>query len=304
MTDSNKPLWVAAFGQSDIGLVRENNEDSFLIVDLTTGAATPDSAALHHAIGENGSLFLVADGMGGVEAGEVASRMAVDSVARIFLAYLRNSPSPDPQNFVRTLKTSIEEANRLVFQEGQRDRRIRGMGTTLTAAAVHGTSIFFAQLGDSRAYLVRNGCITQMTQDQSLVAQLVASGSLSPEEAKGHPQRNVILQALGIESEVDVVMSYDSLRRLDRVVVCSDGLSGKVGAEEVNEVLHKWASPKDACQRLIELARERGGEDNITVIVAGFDGEGLSMPDPGDVPVYNRFKEEPRRRFWPWGQRQ
>jgi protein phosphatase len=304
MIYSNTPLVVTAFGQSDVGLVRENNEDSFLIANLTTGVATQESAKIHDAIGEEGTLLLVADGMGGAKAGEVASRMAVESIAQNFFTSLRSNQSIDQQEFVRILKTAIEEANRLVFQEAQRDGKLKGMGTTLTAAAVHGTSIFFAQLGDSRAYLVRNGCITQMTRDQSLVAQLAASGALKPEEAKGHPQRNVILQALGIDTEVDVVVSHDCLRRHDRAVLCSDGLSGKVEPEELNEILHKWAIPKDACQRLIELARERGGQDNITVIVACFDGEGLPLPDATDIPVYNRFKEGPRRHFWPWTGRQ
>jgi protein phosphatase len=304
MTDPNKPRWVAAFGQSDVGLVRENNEDSFLIADLTTGITTSDSAVLDHSIGEKGSLFLVADGMGGGKAGEVASRLAVGSVLQHFHESLRSQPSVDEREFAKILKAAIQEANRSIFQEGQIDSRLSGMGTTLTAAAVHQGSIFFAQLGDSRAYLVRNGCITQMTRDQSLVAQLVEAGSLTPEEAKTHPQRHIILQALGIEVHVNVIMSFDFLRRRDRIVLCSDGLSGKVGAEEINEVVHKWANPKDACGRLVELARERGGEDNITVIVACFDGEALSVPDSGEIGVYNIFKDEPRRSFWPWSRRQ
>jgi serine/threonine protein phosphatase PrpC len=304
MNALSKPLWVTAWGQSDVGLVRQNNEDSFLIVDLTTGIAIPENDDVHHVMGENGGLFLVADGMGGGAAGEIASRMAVEFVAQNLLDSLRVEQSMEQRNFSRIFKASIEDANRSVFQEGQRDPNLKGMGTTLTAAAVFDTTLFFAQLGDSRAYLIRNGSITQMTQDQSLVAQLVASGALGPEEAKKHPQRNVILQALGLENEVNVVMSYQNLKRHDRVVLCSDGLSGKVEAEEVNEVLHKWARPKDACQRLIDLARERGGEDNITVIVASFDGEGLLVPDLEDVPVYHKFVKDQRRRFWLWGRRQ
>jgi protein phosphatase len=305
MTQSNTTLVVNAFGQSDIGLVRENNEDSFLISDLTTDAAAPDGGELGPATERIGTLLLVADGMGGAKAGEVASRMAVESIEQNFFADLRSNHEIDQPSFVRILKAAIEEANRLVFEEAQRDGNLKGMGTTLTAAAIHGTSIFFAQLGDSRGYLVRNGCITQMTQDQSLVAQLVASGAIKPEEAKGHPRRNVILQALGIKSEVDIVVSYASLRRHDRVVLCSDGLSAKVEPEEVNEILHKWANPKDACQRLVELARERGGQDNITVIVACFDGEALPLAEPGSVATYNKFGKDGRRRhFWPWMGRQ
>lgn len=300
MTDLSKPVLVEAFGESNVGLVRENNEDSFLIVDLTTGLATPDPAELQQITGQKGNLFLVADGMGGVEAGEVASHMAVNLVTQYFLDRLKNEDPVNKQTFARILKRSIEEANRRVFEEGQRESKHRGMGTTLTAAAVHGTSIFFAQVGDSRAYLARNGFLTQMTRDQSLVAQLVAAGTIKPEDAKAHPQRNVILQALGVQEHVDVVISSANLRRGDRAVLCSDGLSAKIEPEELKEILDRRLGAKDTCQKLVQLARERGGEDNITIIVAHFDGDGLTWPAPDDRPVYETFKEKPRRRFWPW----
>jgi serine/threonine protein phosphatase PrpC len=300
MSNENKPLSIAVCGLSDVGLIRQNNEDSFLITDVTTGLRTADAAELTHAIGERGSLLIVADGMGGAEAGEVASQMAVDLVARLFFDQLSTKVSIEPETFVETLKYSVQEANHIVFEEGRANAQLKGMGTTLTAAAIHGESIFFAQLGDSRAYLIRNGFITQMTRDQSLVAQLVASGSLSPEEAKLHPQRNVILQALGVQPQVDVIISAAELRKGDRVVMCSDGLSGKLEAEEIKEVLETWLEPKTACQHLVQLARERGGEDNITVIVAAFSGDALTDPDPEDIPVYNNFQAKTRRRLWPW----
>jgi serine/threonine protein phosphatase PrpC len=300
MSNENKPLCIAVCGLSDVGLIRQNNEDSFLITDLTTGLRTADTSELTHAIGESGSLLIVADGMGGAEAGEVASQMAVDLVARLFFDQLSTKVSIEPETFVETLKYSVQEANHIVFEEGRANAQLKGMGTTLTAAAIHGESIFFAQLGDSRAYLIRNGFITQMTRDQSLVAQLVASGSLSPEEAKLHPQRNVILQALGVQPQVDVIISAAELRKGDRVVMCSDGLSGKLEAEEIKEVLETWLEPKTACQHLVQLARERGGEDNITVIVAAFSGDALTDPDPEDIPVYNNFQAKTRRRLWPW----
>jgi protein phosphatase len=301
MTDSNGPIWLEVFGQTDIGLIRENNEDSFLIADLTSGTSAADGAPLSYASGEKGTLLLVADGMGGVEAGEVASRMAVDLVAGHFFDQLSDTPTVDQRTFVRALSQSVHEANRIVFHEGSNDSRRRGMGTTLTAAAVHGASVFFAQLGDSRAYLFRNGFIGQMTKDQSLVAQLMAAGSLTPQEAKTHPQRNVILQALGVQLELEVIISFAALKRGDQLVLCSDGLSGKVEAEEIRELLDRRLVPKATCQRLVQLARERGGEDNITVIVARFKGEGLPEPEPNDAPVYRRFENNARRRrFWPW----
>jgi PPM family protein phosphatase len=301
MSDSTLSVLIDAFGQSDVGLVRKNNEDSFLVADLTSGVTTPDAFALNQAIGDKGSLLLVADGMGGVEAGEVASRMAAESVAKFFVEQLSTKPSVDQRTFVEAFKQSVHEANRSVFEEGQRDHHRRGMGTTLTAAAVHGQFIFFAQLGDSRAYLARNNSITAMTRDQSLVAELVASGSLSSQEAKTHPQRNVILQALGVQSQVEVVLSFTQLKRGDQVVLCSDGLWGKVEAEEIKELLEKRLEPKTICQHLIQLARERGGEDNITVVVACFHGEGLPEPAPDEDLSYEPIQDKPRWRFWPWG---
>jgi PPM family protein phosphatase len=301
MSDAITPVLIDAFGQSDVGLVRKNNEDSFLIADLTTGLTTPDVFALNQAIGDKGTLLLVADGMGGVEAGEVASSMAAESVAKFFVDQLSTKPSVDQRTFVEAFKQSVHEANRSVFEEGQRDPNRRGMGTTLTAAAVHGQFIFFAQLGDSRAYLARNNSITAMTRDQSLVAELVASGSLSSEEAKTHPQRNVILQALGVQSQVEVVLSFTQLKRGDQVVLCSDGLWGKVEAEEIKEILEKRLEPKTICQQLVQLARDRGGEDNITVIVACFHGEGLPEPAPDEDLSYEPIEDKSSWWFWPWG---
>jgi PPM family protein phosphatase len=301
MTDSTTPVRIDAFGQSDVGLVRKNNEDSFLIADLSGGATPFDAFTLNRPIGEKGTLLLVADGMGGMKAGEVASRMAADVVAQGLVDQLSKNHPVDQKAFVKALKQSVHEANRIVFEEGERKRNRRGMGTTLTAAGVHGQFIFFAQLGDSRAYLVRNSSITQMTRDQSLVAQLIDSGAISSQEAKTHPQRNVILQAVGVKRQVDVVISATQLKRADQVVLCSDGLWGKVEAEEIRELLEKRLDPKSTCQHLVQLARERGGEDNITIIVAYFDGEGLPEPIPGENPIYEQFQVRSRWRFWPWG---
>jgi serine/threonine protein phosphatase PrpC len=292
------PIVINTFGLTDLGVVRENNEDSFLIANVADGATTPNAMEPNEVIGGDGSIFLVADGMGGGQAGEVASRMAVDLVATSFLEQFRRKRFINQKTFVRLLKGSVQEANRMVLHEGQKKIQLKGMGTTLTAAAVHGGSIFFAQLGDSRAYLLRNGCIAQMTKDQSLVAQLVATGALRPEEAKTHPRRNVILQALGVQPHVDIVMSSAALKRGDRLVICSDGLWGKVEDEEIKEFVEKF-DPPTACHSLVRIARERGGEDNITIIVARFDGDGLPPATKGDAPVYQRVKENLGWWLWP-----
>ena len=300
MTDSTDVIVVDSYGLSDVGLVRTNNEDSFLIA-TSNEVSDKNPSELSGVIPGNGTIFIVADGMGGAQAGEVASRMAVDLVARNFLGALSKTEASDQQALISILTESIEQANQLIFDEGQKNSGFSGMGTTLTAATVSGKTIFFAQLGDSRAYLARAGAISQMTKDQSLVAQMVDAGSLTPEEAKTHPQRNVILQALGIRSQVDVAISSAELRRGDQIVLCSDGLSGKVDAEEIKEFLERF-EPKAACQGLVRIARERGGEDNITVIVARFNGDGLVAPQADDVAEPSKPQIEPQRRrsFWPW----
>ena len=252
---------VNAFGLSNVGLVRKNNEDNYLFTQVGSGsinlvpATEMDSAAPW--------IFIVADGMGGGQAGEVASQMAVKLVAEKFAARLNPKRPSGHQAFVKALTGAVEDTNRSVFQQGQSNDELRGMGTTLTAAAVIDASAIFAQLGDSRAYLIRNGNISQMTKDQSLVAQMVAMGKLRPEEAKTHPRRNVILQALGVQARVEVAISSTDLRRGDRLVLCSDGLWGKVESEEINEYVERFP-PQTACESLMRLANDRGGEDNIT----------------------------------------
>jgi PPM family protein phosphatase len=301
MTDSTDKIVVDSYGLSDVGLVRTNNEDSFLIATAAGEITNQNPADLTGIIPENGTIFIVADGMGGAQAGEVASRMAVDLVAREFIAALSQTEVSDEQTIKSILTESIQHANELILEEGQKNNDFSGMGTTLTAATVYGRTILFAQLGDSRAYLARGGVISQMTKDQSLVAQMVDAGSLTPEEAKTHPQRNVILQALGIREQVDVAISFAELRRGDQIVLCSDGLSGKVDAEEIKEFLERF-EPKAACQGLVRMARDRGGEDNITVIVARFNGDGLAAPEPLDAAEPSKTQQDSKRRrsFWPW----
>ena len=303
MSASTGPILVSAAVLSDVGLVRTNNEDNYLIADLTAQIVTPEPAVLNHTVGVNGSMFLVADGMGGANAGEVASQMAVELVTEeVFRELTESRRPPARHNFLGILKRAIENANLAILQESRKRSDRKGMGTTLTAAALHDGNIYFAQLGDSRAYLARSGSIAQMTRDQTLIAQLVASGSITPEEAKVHPQRNVILQALGVQNHIDIAFSFADLKRGDWVVLCSDGLSGKVAAEEVRQLLEQGPDARDGCERLIALARERGGEDNITAIVIRFDGQGLPLPKEGEAPDYQKLQinSQARWRFWPW----
>ena len=297
MIDTKFPIIVDAFGLTDVGIARKNNQDSFLVSNSSRTDGEADLAEAHPKIAANGSIFVVADGMGGLQAGEVASRMAVDLVAMHLAETLRAKEPANQQDFIKLLTAAVLEANRLVYEQSAQNSHYTGMGTTLTAAVTYGGSIFFAQVGDSRAYLLRNGSMKQMTTDQSLVAQLVASGSITPDEAKTHPRRNVILRALGVEPRVEVAISFAELKRDDRLVLCSDGLWGKVEPDEIRELIERF-NPTSACESLVRLARDRGGEDNITVIVAFFSGEGLPVPDSEDIPRSSNVRAKSRWRFW------
>jgi protein phosphatase len=287
---------VKAFGLTDVGMARTNNEDNFLFTQSGSGLINTLPVEFDS---EAPWIFIVADGMGGGQAGEVASQMAVELVSEKFAARVNQKRISSHQGFIKALTSVVDEANRSILQAGQQKQELRGMGTTLTAATVHNNTVFFAQLGDSRAYLIRNNIITQMTKDQSLVAQMIAMGKLTPEEAKVHPRRNVILQALGVQARVDVAITSTNLRRGDTLLLCSDGLWGKVESDEIKEIVQR-NSPQTACEDLVRLANERGGEDNITVLVANFSGDGL--PELSMDADANQLPKKSRHRwwFWPW----
>jgi protein phosphatase len=292
-------ITIDAFGRTDTGLVRQNNEDSFALGDIVRGLRDSSTQAIDDALCGDGAVLVVADGMGGLEAGEVASSMAVTLVATKLMDELRNAAPGDHRGVPEMLRRIVQDANESILTAARERGHTNGMGTTLTAAAICQDTAYFAQLGDSRAYLLRNGQIAQMTEDQSLVAELIAAGSITPEQAKSHPRRNVVLQALGVQPDIDVALSVAPLRRGDRLVLCSDGLWGKVDAAEMNELL-QHLDLAAACESLVEMARERGGEDNITVIAANVGGDGLPEPEPGVIPAYKKIDARPRPSFWPW----
>jgi protein phosphatase len=189
-----------------------------------------------------------------------------------------------PSQFAGRLREAVLEANARIFREAIETPERRGMGTTVTAAGVLQSFIYIAQVGDSRAYLVRDGDAAQLTRDQSVTQKLVESGSLTEEEAELSEHRNVILQALGTKPEVEVELTYQELRRGDRLVVCSDGLSGLVQAEEVAGRIDGEEDLVQACEDLVAMANARGGPDNITVVALAFDGPGLDEPDESELP--------------------
>ncbi len=259
---------VSVFARTDVGMHRSGNEDSFLVADLTAGKIGLGPDVSTHQLGERGSLMIVSDGMGGAAAGEIASEMAVTSM-RDSLAEVNSSAEISEQ-----LKSAAEVANERIWNHSQDNPELSGMGATLTAVLVQGTTAYIAQVGDSRAYLMRRDQIKQLTKDQSLAQMLVDSGAIKPDQMDSVPQ-NVIMQAMGTQPAVKVAMTAVELFRNDCLVICSDGLSNKVPPNELREMIQEVDDLTEACRLLIDKANERGGEDNITVIIARFDGEAL-----------------------------
>jgi PPM family protein phosphatase len=209
-------------------------------------------------------LFAVADGMGGAKAGEVASALAADAV---------QESGNDGESGEARVAALIEEANRRVFRRASEDREASGMGTTMTVALVEGDEVAIGHVGDSRAYLIRDGRLEQLTDDHSLVAELVRSGKLTPEEAETHPQRSVITRALGTEADVDVDTFSVRSAPGDLFLLCSDGLTSMVDDETILDAVERnRADFEEAAKALINAANRGGGEDNITVVFFEVDG--------------------------------
>jgi PPM family protein phosphatase len=237
--------------QSDIGCLRQNNEDSF-------GYWEPED---DQQFLRKGRLAVVADGMGGYEGGQEASRLAVETLVEVY----RDFGGDDPQAaLVEALQTAHEQIREYSFDHPE----LRGMGTTCTAAAIVQDALYYVHVGDTRLYLIRDGQITRVTRDHSYVGRLVESGMISPEEAENHPQRNILTAALG--TNPDLIMDSpgqpEPLRPEDVLLICSDGLWGQVRDSEILDAVEN-KSAEQTGRKLIELARERGGPDNITVEV-------------------------------------
>ena len=219
---------------TDIGRVREGNEDSFLVEP---------------------PLYAVADGMGGHRGGEVASQLALETIEELFRA---GSGS---------LAQQVKQANAAVFERSASDRKVTGMGTTLTAALIDGEEAHLVHVGDSRAYLLRAGALRQLTEDHTLVNRMIRAGEITRQEADVHPHRNVLTRALGTEPDVDVDESDLGLLEGDRLLLCSDGLTAMVVEEQIQAILETTPAPQEAADRLVRAANSAGGLDNITVVV-------------------------------------
>ena len=232
--------------RTDVGRARERNEDSYL--------SSPP-------------LYAVADGLGGHRGGNVASSLAMKVLSEI----------AQPGNWGQLVE-QVREANRAILDQARRDRTLSGMGTTVTAAFMDNSEVHLAHVGDSRGYLIRGGEISQITEDHTLVHRMVQEGKISPSEAEHHPQRSIVVRALGVEDPVEVDELTVAVQEGDHILLCSDGLYSMVSDERIKEVLLSARDPQQACDQLVELANEGGGLDNITVMVLDFEpGDGVEV---------------------------
>jgi PPM family protein phosphatase len=285
---------VRVFGLSDVGQTRDHNEDAFLVADLATAKPAPmppaSSREQTYVPGDRGVLFMVADGMGGAAAGEIASSMAVDAVlGELRIRWVNGPAGADRHAFAVALHAATQVANERIHRYATEHPENRGMGTTATVAGILGDEVYIAQVGDSRAYLIRDGKARQLTKDQSLMQRLIEAGEISPEDAEVSDRRNIILQALGPEPYIKIDITHQQLRRGDTLVLCSDGLSGVVRDTEIADIVQSSGDLVTICQRLISRANDAGGPDNITVIAAAFEGDGLVAPEADDEVGHRQF---------------
>jgi serine/threonine protein phosphatase PrpC len=232
---------------SHIGKVREINEDAYCIEN------------------DQLKLFIVADGMGGHNAGEIASNIAIHSIKDYMRKNMHRYMNKEDDEVFKVLREAIVAANMDIFMHSVKEKECKGMGTTLTAVLIL-SQAYIGHVGDSRAYLIQKNKITQITKDHSLVGELVRNGSITESEAKIHPQRNIITRALGTEENVNIDLCTVNFEADDMIVLCTDGLSNMIEGEEIKNTLIDCKDIQLACEQLVALANERGGTDNITMI--------------------------------------
>jgi serine/threonine protein phosphatase PrpC len=267
--------------RSDKGLVRENNEDSFVVADLsaTAGKASGETTAGVGRVGRKGVLLSVSDGMGGQEAGEIASRMAVETLHEGLKADWSARQERDAVAELRNdLKASVDRANRAVLDHVKANPARTGMGATLTAAVVVGSKMIVAHVGDSRCYLLRDGFLKCLTADQSLAEELLRRGVVKKDSPAYLARRSVLTRVVGQAGPLLPDLEILDLAQGDRILLCSDGLYGPVSDDVIREILSESADPDSAAEELVEEARRRGAPDNVTCVAAWLSGGGLPMP--------------------------
>ena len=271
-------LELTAFGITHPGKVRESNEDQFVIAELSKRMKVWQTSLPEPKlqVGEDRAhLFLVADGMGGHQAGERASAIAVAAIEQFTLNTFRwffAPDSPGAQKVLAQFQAALSEADVKIFEEAAENPALKGMGTTLTMAFQLGAQLCIVHVGDSRAYLHRDGQLHQLTKDHTVVAELVRSGAIQPEQVASHPLRHVITNVVGGDrAGVKVEARSFEVQAGDRLLLCSDGLTEMVTDAAISAALDAEAAPEAAAKALLQQANDRGGRDNITVVIARFD---------------------------------
>jgi protein phosphatase len=290
-------LTVETHATSHIGRVRKGNEDNYLLLDISDSKVWMSSQeagefvveSQKFQIDDSGVVLAVSDGMGGALAGEVASKMAVETVSQKFIDEDLDK-TLSPENFNDSLISKLYDAtvyaNHLIHHQGRTDPQFQGMGATFTGIGITPEAVDLIQVGDSRAYLVRKEQIYQVTKDQSLVQQLIDAGQIQPEEAETHTLKNVILQALGAQNEIFPVSARLVPQREDVLLLCSDGLSNKVSGADMQRIIcENFTQLQIAAAELVKEANERGGEDNITLILVKLTGDALPEPTGGEIKL-------------------
>ncbi|MBW1959816.1 MAG: Stp1/IreP family PP2C-type Ser/Thr phosphatase [Deltaproteobacteria bacterium] len=251
---------LKSYAKTDIGRWRKNNEDHYLIID---------DASKGFDTHRYGSMFVVADGMGGHAAGEVASKMACKQMTNYYYRIIDGpSAPPSSQTLLNRIEAVILKANRNIYLHGQRNKEYYGMGTTLSVLVLWGSFGLIGHVGDSRIYRQRDRVLEQLTVDQTEVQALVEKGYLTPAQAAIHPYRNILLQAVGVSEDLEEVFTrIEAVKPGDVYLLCSDGLHDMVSDEGIQRVLNDYPDPQQACEHLIELALKYGGKDNVTTVV-------------------------------------
>lgn len=250
---------------SDRGRVRSNNEDRLLVFDLRRQRELSAVRTEEVQLSPPGVLLVVADGMGGMSGGETASQMCVENFLTSYLERVAFASEDTAEARREALCQAVRDTNARVYARASAERGLRGMGTTLTAALLIESQMYIAQVGDSRAYLLREGELRQLTRDQTLLASLAEKGQLPM--SGNVPWKNMLLQAVGAQPDVNVALSESTLEPGDRILLCSDGLHGPVSPEDLEQIMKSDASPPERAAALVARANENGGPDNVSVII-------------------------------------
>lgn len=273
--EMSSPSEISCAGRTDTGMRRKNNQDQFLIADLHKSMqvqCSSDPQLSEQLFGETmGKLLLVADGVGGAQAGEVASQMAMQTMAQFLLNsmhWLFNPKQPEIEQFMEDLKDGAMRSHETVRKLAKEDGSRTGMGTTLTAAYLMWPMLYVLHVGDSRCYVLRGKSLELLTKDQTLAQHLCDCGHLNGAEFEASPYHHVLLSAIGAKENPKAVVYKTGLHVGDRVLICSDGVNAHLDDSEIERVLSADQTPNEICQQIIDIANERGGTDNITAVVA------------------------------------